>query len=325
MKQFVLGALIASAISALSFVSPASALASRTWVSGTGIDTNPCTRASPCATFAHALAATAAGGVINCVDSGEYYTGTLFITKSVSIICVGAAAGVTAGGAIVSINISVASTDVVTLEGLDLQGVQGGYGIDVAGGGTVVIQKCRIIGYNSALSSGIVVEPTSGLARVFIDDSTIINNGSATSSAGILVKPTGGASANVSVTNVKLEGNTNGIFFDGSGGAGPSNIDVFSSNLTGNQVNGIAVASSSAAVNAVVIDSLLNLNVNTGAGIAGSGATLRLDGNAIVSNITGVFNSGGTLQSLKNNTILANGSDGTPVPAYPGPGGTPLQ
>jgi hypothetical protein len=47
--------------------------------------------------------------------------------------------------------------------------------------------------------------------------------------------------------------------------------------------------------------------------------------NTIANNVTGVVNLGGTLQSFKNNQIALNGTDGTPIAAFPGPGGTPQQ
>src|SRR5262245_8420939 len=43
---------------------PAAALASRTFVSGSGIDGNPCTRALPCRTFTFALGLTSPFGEI---------------------------------------------------------------------------------------------------------------------------------------------------------------------------------------------------------------------------------------------------------------------
>jgi hypothetical protein len=39
---------------------PASAQASRTWVSGVGDDANPCSRTAPCKTFAGAISKTSA-------------------------------------------------------------------------------------------------------------------------------------------------------------------------------------------------------------------------------------------------------------------------
>lgn len=41
---------------------PASAQATRTWVSGVGDDANPCSRTAPCKTFAGAISKTAPAG-----------------------------------------------------------------------------------------------------------------------------------------------------------------------------------------------------------------------------------------------------------------------
>ena len=65
--------------------SPASAQASRTWVSGVGDDANPCSRTAPCKTFAGTISKTPTNGEINCLDPGGF--GTLTITKSITIDC----------------------------------------------------------------------------------------------------------------------------------------------------------------------------------------------------------------------------------------------
>src|SRR5947209_16065855 len=96
MKHIIFGALIAGALSALSFVSPAHAQATRTWVSGVGDDANPCSRTAPCKTFAGAISKTASFGEINCIDPGGF--GAVTITKSISIICDYTEAGVLVSG-----------------------------------------------------------------------------------------------------------------------------------------------------------------------------------------------------------------------------------
>ena len=64
----------------------------QTFVSATlGSDSNPCTRMSPCLTFAAALAQTSAGGEIDVVDPGDF--GPVTITKAITIF------GNAAGGA----------------------------------------------------------------------------------------------------------------------------------------------------------------------------------------------------------------------------------
>src|SRR5438445_5928689 len=96
MKRIIFGALIAGALSAVSFVAPASAQATRTWVSGVGDDANPCSRTAPCKTFAGAISKTAPSGEINCLDPGGF--GAVTITKAMTIRCVGVEAGVLVSG-----------------------------------------------------------------------------------------------------------------------------------------------------------------------------------------------------------------------------------
>jgi hypothetical protein len=52
---------------------------------------------------------------------------------------------------------------------------------------------------------------------------------------------------------------------------------------------------------------------------------LSLRGQVSSGNTTGVSFAGATMQSFKNNQIAGNNTDGTPIPAFPGPGGTALQ
>src|SRR5438552_18717491 len=85
--------LVVIAISAL-VATAAFGQASRTWVSGVGDDVNPCSRTAPCKTFAGAISKTAAGGQISVLDPGGF--GSVTITKSISIVAIGAEAGVLA-------------------------------------------------------------------------------------------------------------------------------------------------------------------------------------------------------------------------------------
>jgi hypothetical protein len=92
----------------------------RSWVSGTGSDANPCTRALPCASLTVAHTNTNAGGEINVLDGGAFTTG--IITKSITIQNDGAGtAGVSinAGNAIIISGAGI----VVTLRGLDISNV----------------------------------------------------------------------------------------------------------------------------------------------------------------------------------------------------------
>src|SRR4051794_13728580 len=87
---------MAACASAALLNSPASAQATRTWVSGVGDDLNPCSRTAPCKTFAGAISKTAINGEINCLDPGGY--GALTITKSITIDCHHTNGGLLASG-----------------------------------------------------------------------------------------------------------------------------------------------------------------------------------------------------------------------------------
>jgi hypothetical protein len=65
-----LAVLLAMLLPALD-AAPAHATNYHTWVSHGGSDANACTQTSPCATFAHALLQTYAGGELSCLDSAS--------------------------------------------------------------------------------------------------------------------------------------------------------------------------------------------------------------------------------------------------------------
>src|SRR2546421_13089227 len=83
---------LAIAIFTFAFASFAQAQVTRTWVSGVGDDANPCSRTAPCKTFAGAISKTAAGGEIDCIDSGGF--GAVTITKAITIDGTGVMAGI---------------------------------------------------------------------------------------------------------------------------------------------------------------------------------------------------------------------------------------
>lgn len=85
-------AVAAIAILLASIAPSASAQATRTWVSGTGDDANPCSRTAPCKTFAGAISKTAEGGEIDVLDAGGY--GAVTITKAITIDGMGAQASI---------------------------------------------------------------------------------------------------------------------------------------------------------------------------------------------------------------------------------------
>ena len=157
------------------------ALPTRTWVSGKGLDTNPCSLAAPCRTFAYAITQTAAGGEIDVLDPAGY--GALTINKSISIVNDGVGtAGVQAASGAVAITINAGASDTIHLRGLTIEGGgTGAYGIQFLSGGALAIVNCAVRHFTSV---GIFLLPnttsTFSITNTFVSD-----NGS----TGLLISP----------------------------------------------------------------------------------------------------------------------------------------
>jgi len=178
-------------------VGTAQAQATRTWVSGVGDDANPCSRTAPCKTFAGSISKTAAGGEINVIDPGGF--GAVTITKSITIRSDHIEAGVLVSGTN-GIVVNAASTDNVTLEGLDIEGLGTGiHGVHITGGGNVTIVRCTIHHFTG---NGVNLVGTAG-ARALVIDSIINQNG-----GGFNVSGAGGASNSGLLVGGVLDRNT---------------------------------------------------------------------------------------------------------------------
>jgi hypothetical protein len=221
---------------------------SQTFVSASlGSDSNPCTRISPCLTFAAALAQTTAGGEINCLDQGDF--GTLTITSAISVICGGfGEAGVLVSGTN-GIVVAAGPSDTVVLEGLDIEGLGTGLdGVKVQSGLKVSVRNTKI---HHFVGNGINMASSTSGARLFVEDSFIFQNGTlnsapltggvnvnGTANVGLIVDAVvdtnqnfavqaSGASNAVTLTRTFLSGSPNGINLVSGGTSicfGPSNV-----------------------------------------------------------------------------------------------------
>lgn len=203
-------------------VSPCSAQATRTWVSGVGDDANPCSRTAPCKTFAGAISKTASQGEINVIDPGGF--GAVTITKAITIRSDHVEAGVLVSGTN-GIVVSAGPTDTVVLNGLDLDGVGTGLnGVNVISGATTYIINCAIRRFTQ---NGVnVVSSTTG-SRVVIKDSAISLNGGGVNVQG------NGVSNGVAVIDTLIDTNKNfGVQTNGTG----NNVALASSVVAGGPV-----------------------------------------------------------------------------------------
>jgi hypothetical protein len=166
--------------------------AQRTFVSTGGVDTNPCSRSSPCRNFAAAVTAVAGGGEVVVLDSGGY--GAVSITKSVSLISPGGVYAGTTGfsGSAISINVSGGS---VVLRGLSINGLGATDGIAIVMASTVHIENLVASGF-----AGNAVHVQAGSFTV--RDSEIRDN-----AEGIFIDDLTG-SVNGSIDHTRLENNS---------------------------------------------------------------------------------------------------------------------
>ena len=210
--------------------SPASAQATRTWVSGVGDDANPCSRTAPCKTFAGAIAKTSPAGEINCPDPGGF--GAVTITKALTIKCDHTLGGVLVAGTN-GVVVAAGATDRVFLSGLDFEGLgpnntPGLNGVVVRSGLVTYIINCRIRDFTgsggSANANGIYVGGNTTGTRAVIRDSVITNNG-----GGVYVQGNGVGNS-VDIENTLIDGNSAFAVQVGSSG---NVITLISSVLTG--------------------------------------------------------------------------------------------
>jgi hypothetical protein len=211
-------ALAAFATMALLFAAPASAQATRTWISGVGDDANPCSRTAPCKTFAGAISKTAAAGEIDCLDPGGF--GALTITKAITLDCQGPSNGGVLVSGTAGISVSVPAGTYVQLIGLDFNGIGGAgatasssgtNGVQVTQGGNISIINCLIYGFQNpsgggaaAGGTGVFLANTAAGAHVLIENSVIRDN-----TFGVVVTPTAAASITIDHSVVESNVTTN--------------------------------------------------------------------------------------------------------------------
>lgn len=129
--------------------------------------------------------------------------------------------------------------------------------------------------------------------------------------AGILFQRTGSGYGELYVSDSYITDN-------GGAGASSGGIVIFFQDTS----------SANAVIDGVRIANNFGSGVrSSGVAASGKGSSLiRIGNSTIANNVTGVSAVGaGVVESFKDNQIAGNSTDGTPITAVPGPGGTPLQ
>jgi parallel beta helix pectate lyase-like protein len=295
MSRSLMSFALAAVVVTLALPSVASALATRTWVSGVGDDANPCSRTAPCKTFAGAITKTTAGGEINCLDPGGF--GQAVITKSLTIDGTGNYASTlvpAATGILINITAATDIAKTVRLRGLSLNGTfVGVHGIRVVAARKVMIEDMVIDGFTQ---TGITID--SANANVFVKRTTIRN----IMQAGINVSPITppGTTAlwvdQSSILNCRtaLEVRSN------------TNTSLRDTSIINNRTGLTATDSEVSVVNC-------NFSQNVVAIEAGTRANIYLSFVTVAFNQRGMEIQGGKIVSFKNNFVHSNIVDGAPT------------
>jgi hypothetical protein len=279
----------------------ASAQASRTWVSGTGDDNNPCSRIAACKTFAGAISKTAPGGEIDALDPGGF--GAVTITKSITIDGGPGVASVLTGGTN-GIIINAGANDVVTLRNLGVNGDGLGInGIQFLSVLALHIENCHVFGFTN---NGLDIFASTA-SKIYVKNSTFTNN-----LAGVEVRSNGASNVSAALEWVAINGNTNV-----TGGTGQIHVTLSDSQTSGSN-NGINAVSGPGAVTVVINRGAIVNNGTNDLQANGAAATVlvglsTLSGNNVAANPI----NGGVINTYQNNevggNITTNGTFSGPV------------
>jgi hypothetical protein len=174
----------------------------RVFVSGAGLDTNPCTLAQPCRNFQRAHDIAAANAEINVLDPAGY--GPVTITKGISIQAHGwGGIGAEVCNTCAAITVAVTTSDPVTLNGLVLDGGgTGQFGINITSGPSVQILNSVVRHFQF----GILDQTNINGANLLIEDTIASDN----QESGIAILPNGSTKATLS--RITANNNNFGVF-----------------------------------------------------------------------------------------------------------------
>ena len=296
MLWLVLALIVAPCFCAL----PAQAQSMRTYVSGKGSDSNPCTSEAPCLTLQGALAKTLPGGEINTLNSANY--GYVTVNQAVSIVAGSGVLAAFLAPSVTGVTISAGVNDFVNLRGLDIDGAgSGSNGIQFTSGAALNIQDSMIRGF----TNGINFQP-SGSSVLSVGSTLVSNNVTGISLTSQTL--TSGVLNDVDVVN-----NGTGIVAQGASPTSPVNLTVQNSVVANNSTAGIVAGNYS---NVTVINST---TANNGVGLeAESGsALLQVSKSTVSGNTTGWSGAIGGVISSGNNSIGGNTNGNTAPPTSP--------
>ena len=277
-----------------------------TYVSSTGVDTNPCSATQPCATLFEALFNLFNGngsdtGQVNCLNppAGIVELAVEFdVRLDVTIDCHAVLETSSVGVGIAAAN------NVVRILNLTISGSPGGGGpaITFAGSGTLILENCAFENFSG---TALDIEPN-GPLNLVIKNSRISNN----TAAGVLIKPAAGGSVTATFDGVTITNNAGGLRTDTTNGA--VRVDISNSTINNNANNGVIAIGGAGGQNVMNLSrDVIASNGQVGIEVSGTTAGAIVDTTLLDSNTLGALSavSSGRILTYQNNRIV--GSPGT--------------
>ena len=224
-------AVVSMAVATLAMTAPpASAQATRTWVSGVGDDANPCSRTAPCKTFAGAISKTAVGGEIDAMDDGGF--GGVTITKAITINGGGhVASALVSGTNAIIVNAPVNAQ--VVLQGIDIVGLniaEGSCtslsGVLINSAASVLIDDVDISGFTTAVSAPLGSSSLDVYVDISLHNTRIHNN----CQYGVRLNPAVGHPGRLAMDATSITGSNTALSVAAGGEAWVSNSQIYLNN-----------------------------------------------------------------------------------------------
>ncbi len=278
----------------------------RSWVSGTGDDTNPGSRNAPCLTFAGVFSKTAPFGEIDVLDPGSF--GAVTLTKSLTLdgrAALGSIITTTNNAVTVTGPAAPAAPIVVTLRDLNLNGLKGGLaGIKVTGSVELRVVHCTIYGFTGA---GIDFEGGDG-STLFMENCDVHD----CAGGGVLLAPS------ASTASPPVQGNSTAKLENSSisecGMFGVSNQAGSTSHVDGVKCSGITGPAFSCAAGTKMTIARSSASLSS-SGVTAAGTVFLTDSDVIANLGAGLASSGGGgIYTPRNNRVAGNAPDGTALP-----------
>jgi hypothetical protein len=274
----------------------------RSFVSSSGADSNPCTITQPCASFAQAYTKVGANGIIAALDPGKY--GPIAITGPVTINGNGWAA-ITAPAAGNGITINAGSGNVI-LTGLEVDGAGAAYnGIQFNSGASLTVENCVV---RNVTKYGLAFFGSATTLQTLTVSNSYFNN----NSTGIAIAPSSSGAVTASIDRTVFSENAgNGLFVQGLLSTGPISVAVTDS-VAANGISGFLVESSPghSVTDVSLTHSVVIGNTNYGVQSLGTNATIwlaqsTLTGNGSAGGSGYQTQSGGVIMSYGDNYLAA--------------------